>query len=167
MSIELLEQPVEAVNPLETLEQVALALGYESERIDECELHVVIPSAWRDVGVWFTWRPDLSTLQMGAPLDLKAPSLRALEASKLITLVNERLWAGHFDLWSEDLAIVYRNASILPETAHVDAVQAEILIKSAVEAVERFYPAFNFLIWGEKSPEDAIKASMFDTVGSA
>mgnify|MGYP001342568850 CR=1 FL=1 len=25
---------------------------------------------WRDIGLWFTWRPELATLQMGAPLDL-------------------------------------------------------------------------------------------------
>ena len=41
------------------------------------------------------------------------------------------------------------------------------MIDAAVEAADRFYPAFDFLIRGAKSPEDAMAACMFETVGSA
>jgi len=167
MSIELLEHPVEVHNPLEMLEHIALSLDYECELVNETELHVVIAGAWRDVGIWFTWRPELCTLQMGAPLDLKVPNLKMLDAARLVTLVNERLWAGHFDLWSEDQELVFRNSAILSQNVGIDSQQADILMKSSMEAVERFYPAFNFLIWGDKSPEDALRASMYETVGNA
>lgn len=167
MSIELLEQPLDVRDPLDFIEQIALALEHECERIDQNELHVVTTGAWRDTGIWFTWRPELSTLQMGAPLDLKAPENRINEISRLVALVNERLWIGHYDVWSEDQAIVYRNAIVLPENGAVDGMQAEMLLKGTAEAVERFYPAFNFLIWGDKSPEDALQSSMFETAGNA
>ncbi len=167
MSIELLETPVQVTDPLEVLEQMGRGLSYECERIDECELHIVHPGAWREIGIWFTWRQELSTLQMGAPLDLKAPETKINEISRLITMVNERLWIGHYDLWSDDLAIVYRNSAVLPENARLDSLQAEMLLKGTAEAIERFYPAFNFLIWGDKSPEDALQSSMFETKGTA
>lgn len=167
MSLELLETPVDGADPLELMEQVALALNLECERIDDTELHVVSTGAWRDTGIWFTWRPELSTLQMGAPLDLKVPADRMIDAFQLVGRVNERLWIGHYDLWSEDQSVVYRNAAVLPENGYLDAQQAEILIKATAEAVERFYPAFNFLIWGDKSPEDALQSSMFETQGTA
>jgi hypothetical protein len=41
------------------------------------------------------------------------------------------------------------------------------MIDAAVEAADRFYPAFDFLINGGKNPEDAIAACMFETVGQA
>lgn len=167
MSIELLERPVESHDPLDIIEQMALGLDHECERVDEHELHVVTAGAWRDTGIWFTWRRELSTLQMGAPLDLKAPEGKEQTVSRLVAMVNERLWIGHFDLWSDDNAIVYRNAIILPETATVDGLQAEMLIKGTSEAIERFYPAFNFLIWGDKTPQEALQSSMFETAGSA
>lgn len=167
MSIELIEKPKTAADPLDALEGAAAGLEFEMERVGDNELHVMLPGVWRDIGLWFTWRPELATLQMGAPIDLKAPAGRLGEASHLIAMVNERLWVGHFDLWADDHGIVYRNAAILPENGALTATQSEALIRAASEAVDRFYPAFNFLVWGGKKPEEALKASLFETAGNA
>ncbi|MDZ7627215.1 MAG: YbjN domain-containing protein [Parvularculaceae bacterium] len=167
MSIELLNTPSPEVDPLEALEAVADELALSVERVDADELHVAMPGLWRDAGFWFTWRPELSTLQMGAPLDLKAPKGRLNEVARLVAMVNERLWIGHFDLWSDDSSIVFRNAAVLPSDGRLDQGQAEILIKGAREAIDRFLPAFNYLIWGGKTPQEALEASMFETAGNA
>lgn len=167
MSIELLEEPIAAADPLDALEAVAVALEMESERIDGDELHLAVPGLWRDSGLWFTWRAELSTLQIGAPLDLKAPQNLLNDASRLAGLVNERLWIGHFDVWSDDQSIVYRNGMVLPRDGSLDSTQAQILIKAAGEAIDRFFPAFNYLVWGGKSPQEALEASLFETSGSA
>lgn len=167
MSIELLKAPTPEADPLEALESVADELDLSAERVDSDELHLAIPGMWRDAGFWFTWRPELSTLQMGAPLDLKAPKNRLADVARLITMVNERLWIGHFDLWSDDNSIVFRNAAVLPASGALDRGQAECLIKGAREAIDRFLPAFNFLIWGGKTPEEALEASLFETAGNA
>ncbi|MFN0024516.1 MAG: YbjN domain-containing protein [Parvularculaceae bacterium] len=167
MSIELLKAHKPDVDPLEALEAVADGLALSVERVDADELHVAIPGMWRDAGFWFTWRAELSTLQMGAPLDLKAPPGRLNDVARLVAMVNERLWIGHFDLWSDDNSIVFRNAAVLPSDGRLDQGQAEILIKGAREAIDRFLPAFNFLIWGGKTPQQALEASMFETAGNA
>ena len=167
MSIEILESPTPEADPLEALEAVAGALELEIERVDEAELHLSMPGVWRDAGLWFTWRPEVSTLQMGAPLDLKVPDNLMMHAARLVALINERLWLGHFDLWSEDQNIVFRNAMVLPQDGGIDDVQAQLLIRGASEAIDRFFPAFNYLIWGGKSPEEALEASLFETAGSA
>ena len=39
--------------------------------------------------------------------------------------------------------------------------------KRHARAVDRFVPAFNFLIWAGKSPEEAMDAAMFETDGEA
>lgn len=167
MSIELLKSSAPEIDPLEALEAVADELALSVERVDADELHVAIPGLWRDAGFWFTWRPELSTLQMGAPLDLKAPAGRLNDMARLVAMVNERLWIGHFDLWTDDSSIVFRNAAVLPADGRLDQGQAEILINGAREAIDRFLPAFNFLIWGGKSPQEALEASMFETAGNA
>ena len=41
------------------------------------------------------------------------------------------------------------------------------MIDAAVEASDRFYPAFDFLLRGAKKPSEAIAACMFETVGQA
>jgi hypothetical protein len=40
------------------------------------------------------------------------------------------------------------------------------MIDAAMEAADRFYPAFDFLLAG-KSPDEAMAACMFETVGQA
>ena len=167
MSIELLASSPLSADPIEALEAVADQRGYDAERIDEHELHLSIPGLWRDSGLWFTWRPELSTLQMGAPLDMKAPPSKAGDVCRLLALVNERLWVGHFDLWSDDNGILYRHAVVLPESGALDRGQAQRLIEGAGEAIDRFFPAFNYVIWGGKTPEEALEASMFETAGNA
>lgn len=167
MTIVLRSAPTGAADPLDALEAVADTMELDAERVDGEELHLALPGAWRDAGVWFTWRPEVATLQMGAPLDLKAPPGRIADAARLVAMVNERLWIGHFDLWSEDHAIVFRNAIVLPESGVLDKGQAQQLIRGACEALDRFFPAFNFLIWGGKTPEEALDASLFETIGTA
>jgi hypothetical protein len=38
---------------------------------------------------------------------------------------------------------------------------------AAVEAADRYYPAFDFMIRGNKKPQDAIDSCLFETVGTA
>ncbi|MEM9494594.1 MAG: YbjN domain-containing protein [Pseudomonadota bacterium] len=167
MSMELLESPSISHDPLKALEAAAAGFEFDMERVGEHELHVALPGVWRDIGLWFTWREEVLTLQMGAPLDLKAPVGRLCEASRLVAMVNERLWAGHFDLWTDDNSIVYRNSAILSASSNLASDQANALIRAVGESVDRFYPAFNFFVWGGKSPEEALEASLFETAGNA
>jgi hypothetical protein len=167
MSIDMLASRGVQADPLDSVEAVAGVLGHDVERIDQGELHLSLPGLWRDTGLWFTWRADLSTLQIGAPIDLRVPVARLDEGCRLVALVNERLWVGHFDVWSDDHGLLYRNSIILPESGVIERTQAQRLIEAAGEAVDRFFPAFNYLVWGGKTPEEALEASMFETAGSA
>ena len=45
--------------------------------------------------------------------------------------------------------------------------QIEEISIIALEECERFYPAFQFLLWDNKSAKDSIKNLMLNTVGEA
>jgi hypothetical protein len=45
--------------------------------------------------------------------------------------------------------------------------QTASMIDAAIEAADRFYPAFDFLINGGRTPEEAMTACMFETMGHA
>ncbi|MEM9706536.1 MAG: YbjN domain-containing protein [Pseudomonadota bacterium] len=167
MSIELLDGQTTIANPLDVIESVASALEAEGDRVEDAELHLSLRGMWRDTGLWLTWRPEIATLQLGAPLDIRAGSGRRLAVAELITLINERLWVGHFEMWSDDLSIIYRNGLVLPESGALDASQAKRLVSGATEAIDRFFPAFNYVIWGGKDADEAMEASLFETAGTA
>ena len=43
----------------------------------------------------------------------------------------------------------------------------ELLVESAIEECERFYPVFQFVLWGGKSPAEAMAAALIETLGEA
>jgi hypothetical protein len=73
---------------------------------------------------------------------------------------------GHFEVW-DDGEVVFRHAMALMTGERPTLAQAAAMIDVAMEAADRFYPAFDFMAQGGKSPAEAIAACMFDTVGEA
>ncbi|WP_019961309.1 type III secretion system chaperone family protein [Woodsholea maritima] len=153
-------------DPLEAVEQAVIAEQYAYER-DDLEVHMAVPGQWRDHQMWFAYRPDLNALHMCSSLDLKVPEKRFRDACELATRFNERLWLGHFDVWAEDGSIVFRHALAFPGGESFTPAQAIGMIGAAREAGERLYPAFQYMIWGGKSVEEAVSAAMFETHGEA
>ncbi|MGV6820468.1 MAG: YbjN domain-containing protein [Parvularcula sp.] len=154
-------------DPLEMFEHMARRAELDAQRVDESELHVTLSGSWRDVVMWFAWRVDAQVVQLAAPLELRVPEKVSTEVARLMAMVNERLWLGHFDVWQEDRSIVYRNAVVLTDGQAIESGQAEIVLRAAVDAFERFYPAFNYVIWGDKTAEEALDASVCETMGTA
>ena len=84
-----------------------------------------------------------------------------------MSLINQRIWLGHFEVWSDGGEVVFRHALSVPQGERPTLAQAASMIDAAVEAADRFYPAFSFLLKGGKSPDEAMAACMFETVGQA
>lgn len=158
---------VDIADPLEVVESFARRSDMEAQRIDDHELHVNLTGSWRDVGIWFGWRMDTMVMQIGAPLEMRVPNPKLPEVLRLLAMVNEQLVLGHFDLGHEEQGLLYRNSAVLPLGEGLDDSQAEILVRGAMDAFERYYPAFNFVIWGNKSADEALGALMLETVGTA
>lgn len=154
-------------DPLEMLEITARRAEMETQRVDETELHASLPGSWRELVLWFAWRVEAQVVQLAAPLEMRVPVAREAEVLRLMAIINERLWLGHFDMWQEDRGLVYRNSVVLPDGQGLEHSQADIVIRGALDAFERFYPAFNYVIWGDKSAEEALTASICETAGSA
>ena len=82
-------------------------------------------------------------------------------------VANERLWLGHFGIEREDGMPVYRHAVLLRGAPGVSAESLEDMVDIAITECERFFPAFQFVLWGGKSASDALEAAMLDCAGEA
>ena len=47
------------------------------------------------------------------------------------------------------------------------AESLEDMVDIAITECERFFPAFQFVLWGDKSPQDALASAMVDAAGEA
>jgi hypothetical protein len=82
----------------------------------------------------------------------------------LLALVNEKLWLGHFDINSEDGSVVFRHSLLLSEGVGTSAEHLQQLLDIAINECDRFYPAFQSVVWGGKTAQDALAIAMFETI---
>ena len=153
-------------HPLAVVEDIAANNNWSFERSGEDEITIVTRGDWTDYQLSFTWMSEIEALHLACAFDMKIPPARHGEVQRLIAAVNEQLWIGHFDLWPQDGTIIFRHAMIFPD-AEASAAQCEALLNLALEACEHYYPAFQFVLWGGKSAEDAIAAAVLECAGQA
>ncbi|MEL7303649.1 MAG: YbjN domain-containing protein [Pseudomonadota bacterium] len=159
-------EPQRAINPVDLIEQMAHRHDWAAERTTDDELTLVIAGTWTDYHVSLNWREDLEALHIASAFDFKVPDYRQGEVYKLLAQINEQLWIGHFDLWATDGLIMFRHGLPL-NGAEVSVRQCEALMKAALEACERYYQAFQFVVWAGKESREALVSSMFETEGQA
>lgn len=153
-------------NPVDMVEHIATIHAWAFERSAPDELTLTVSGSWCDYHISLNWRDDLEALHLACAFDFKVPTRRLSEIYRLMALINEQLWLGHFDLWREDGLLLYRHGLLLAG-ADTHAGQCEALLKAALEACERYYQSFQYVFWAGKSPEDALAAIMLDTQGQA
>jgi hypothetical protein len=155
------------LDPLDVVEHVLAAENLSFDRTEDGDLAFALAGDWKDYELWFAWRPEVDCLQLCLSLDMRSPKSLRPATHELLSLINQRIWLGHFEVWADDGEIVFRHALSLPHGERPTLAQAAAMIDAAVEAADRFYPAFDFLLKGAKSPEEAMAACMFETVGQA
>ena len=154
------------LDPLDVVEHVLSAENLTFDRTEDGDLAFTLAGDWKDYELWFAWRPEGDCLQLCLSMDLVASAEQRAAAHELISMINPRVWLGHYELW-EDGEIIFRHAMALMTGEQPSLAQAAAMIDVAVEAADRFFPAFDFLVRGSKSPQDAVAACMFETVGEA
>jgi hypothetical protein len=154
--------------PIDMLEAYYAAHGWDHERHDD-EIVTTVKGSWASYELRALWREEDSVLQFLAFPDIKVTDDRRAQVYETIGLVNEQLWIGHFELWSSSGVLLFRHAAMVDGgdsgTMSLDAT--ELLVESAIEECERFYPVFQFVLWGGKSPKEALAAALIETQGEA
>ena len=153
-------------NPLDLVEQIAARNDWASERSGDDELMLSVAGQWTDYQVSLNWRNDLETLHIASAFDAKIPDMRLPEVYRLIAQINEQLWLGHFDVWTHEGLIMFRQGLML-NGALATPHQCEALLRAAFEACERYYQAFQFVVWAGKDSKEALASTMFETEGQA
>ena len=118
-----------AEHPVDVVERLAALNDWAFDRADEDEISILVSGAWTQYEVAFTWLPDIESLHVGCSFDLKIPARRRAEISALAQMINEQLWIGHFDLWSNENIVMFRHSLVLAGGAHPGHIQAPTLTR--------------------------------------
>jgi hypothetical protein len=154
-------------HPVDVIEQIAALNDWSFERAGDDEITISIAGNWSDYHVSFSWMAEREAIHLACAFDLKVPEARKFEVMRLISTVNEQLWIGHFDLWSDEGLVMFRQALLLSGGADPNSQQVERLLVTAIEACERYFQAFQFVVWAGRSAAEALESVLFETAGQA
>ena len=163
----LLETAVVAANPIDLVEEIVQANEWAHDRASDEEMAVEIAGRWCDYHLLFVWQREICALHFTCGFEMKVPKARRGAVFELLAVVNERMWLGHFDVTAAARSPCFRHGVLLRGASGACVEQIEDLVDIAVSECERFYPAFQLVVWGGKPPEEAIAAAMIDPVGEA
>ena len=104
---------------------------------------------------------------MVCTFELEPPPEKLNGLYTLLNLVNDQCWAGAFTYWAEQKLMVYRYGLVLAGGQVASTEQVDTMITAAVLSAERFYPAFQLVVWGDRSPADALQVAIAEAYGRA
>jgi hypothetical protein len=110
---------------------------------------------------------EIEALHLACAFDMRVPELRLAEVQQLIALINEQMWIGHFDVWTQNGVVMFRHALLLSGGGSASDRQCEAVLGTALDSCERYFPAFQFVVWAGKSAREAMDSVMFETSGEA
>ncbi len=155
--------------PIEMLEQYFAAHGWDFERAGDEEIVAHFQGSWTQYELRAVWRDEDRVLQFLALPDIRVTSDKRAAIYETLGLINEQLWLGHFEMWTSSGMVLFRHAALLDTQgeAALSLEQAETLVEAAIDECERFYPVFQFVLWADKTPQEAIAAALIETQGEA
>ena len=154
-------------NPVDVVEGLASRHDWPFDRASEDEVTIVTEGQWADYQLSFTWMSEIEALHLACAFDMRVPNPRLAEVQRLVTLINEQLWIGHFDIWMQNGVVMFRHALVLAGGTSASGEQCQAMLNSALDSSERYFPAFQFVVWAGKPARDALDSALFETSGEA
>lgn len=153
--------------PVDMLASLFEARGWPYEFVGEDEIGGEVQGSWATYQLRGIWRPEDHVLQLLCLPDIRMTEDKRAAMHEALALINEQLWLGHFDVWSNGGVVLYRHGLMLGDDGMLGPAQAQFAVETAIEECDRFYPVFQFILWGDKTPAEALAAAMVDAAGEA
>ena len=154
-------------NPIDFVEDIIHSKKWSFSRADDNELVAEISSQWCQYRLYFSWSEQIRAINFTVTFDLKFPFSNFGAIHELLALINEKLWIGHFDITSKNGIPAFRHTLLIPPRNEILYSQLEELVDIAIYECEKYYPAFQLILFEETQPRDAIELCFSEPLGQA
>jgi len=154
-------------NPIDWVEDVVHEREWAFDRTSDTELVVEIQGRFCTYRMFFVWDIETGAFYFTVLLDARIAPHHKSRIYELLAMVNEKLWIGHFDYCSDESMPMYRQTLLMRQNNASSAEMMEDLVEVGLAECDRYFPAFQYVLWGGKSPTDALTATLFETIGEA
>ncbi len=157
----------EELHPIDIVETLAEQRSWDFDRIADDQIAMAIEGTWKTYSVTLALSPREQALRLICAFDMAPPAKRLSALHTVMGLANDQCWTGAFVLWREQKLMGYRYGLNLAGGAQASSAQINDMVRAAVTACERFYPAFQMVAWGGETPEKALGIAISDAYGRA
>jgi hypothetical protein len=155
------------LHPIDIVESLAAHHDWDFDRIADDQIAMAVEGQWRTYSITLAWSNYDETLRMVCTFEMEPPNEKLPVLYEALNAVNDQCWAGAFTFWSEQQLMVYRYGLLLTGGQIASPDQINTLISAAVMSAERYYPAFQLVVWGDRRPEDALQIAIAEAYGRA
>ena len=155
------------IHPIDIVEHLAEHHDWDFDRIGDDQIAMAVEGQWRTYSITLAWSPYDETLRMVCTFEMEPPEDRHGDLYELLNLVNDQCWSGAFTFWAAQKLMVYRYGLVLSGGQMATPEQIDTLIMAAVLNAERYYPAMQLLVWGDRTPKDALQVAIAEAYGRA
>lgn len=157
----------EDIHPIDIVETLAAHHDWDFDRIADDQIAMAVEGQWRTYSITLAWSAFDETLRLICTFEMEPPEEKLPELFRMLNSVNDQCWAGAYTYWAEQKLMVYRYGLVLAGGQTASPDQINTLISTAVMSAERYYPAFQLVVWGDRSPESALQIAIAEAYGRA
>jgi len=157
----------EDLHPIDIVEHLAEHHDWDFDRIGDDQIAMAVEGQWRTYSITLAWSGYDETLRMVCSFEMEPPEEKLPQLFELLNAVNDQCWAGAFTYWSEQKLMVYRYGLVLSGGQIAGPDQIDTMITTAVTSAERYYPAVQLVVWGDKPVRQAMQVAIAEAYGRA
>ncbi|MFN7003429.1 MAG: YbjN domain-containing protein [Roseinatronobacter sp.] len=157
----------ESLHPIDMVETLAEHHAWDFDRMNEDQIAMAVEGQWRTYSVTLALDPYENMLRLVCTFEMDPPDAAMPALYETLSRANDMVWSGAFSFWESQRLMVWRYGLLLSEDQPAGIDQIERMIRSAIMAAERFYPAFQLVAWADHTPEDALRMALAEAVGRA
>ena len=157
----------ESLHPIDLVETLAEHHAWDFDRMNEDQIAMAVEGQWRTYSVTLALDPYDNMLRLVCTFEMDPPDSAMPALYETLSRANDMVWSGAFSFWDSQRLMVWRYGLLLGEDQPAGIEQIERMIRSAIMAAERFYPAFQLVAWADHTPEAALRMALAEAVGRA
>ncbi|MHA3914116.1 type III secretion system chaperone family protein [Halovulum sp. GXIMD14793] len=157
----------EDLHPIDIVENLAEHHAWDFDRIADDQIAMAIEGTWRTYSLTLAWSPYDETLRLICAFDMDPPEDRLPHLFDAMAQANDKCWCGAFVLWQQQKMMALRYGLNLAGGATASATQIGQMVRNAVAAAERFFPAFQLVCWGDEEADQAMDIAITEAFGRA
>ena len=155
------------LHPIDIVEHLAEHHEWDFDRVTDDQIAMAVVGQWRTYSITLAWSAQDETLRLICTFEMDPPAKRLGHLYETLNATNDLCWAGAFAYWKAQKLMVWRYGLVLAGEQMASAEQIDTMIRAAVMSAERFYPAFQLVVWGNEEPEAAMNVAMTEAYGRA